>query len=203
MIGPMKWVAASLLALLVASFSALALTVTACAAKSVPTKHLTYGGLEFKIPKVWSVYTAAQTEPCGVATPAVVIGNATASATCRTMPVPEVNTLVHLVPTSESQGTYASAAPQKPLSSPGETNRTRTFVHDGVHVLMTTTLISGKVAGSPTTVSPSDHIVWSVEAYFRSYPVAFIASSGGGKLGGSLSQAIAVVESVHPNSTRG
>jgi hypothetical protein len=80
------------------------------------------------------------------------------------------------------------------------TNKVRTFTHKGVHVWLETNLISGKVVDSPATVPPSEHLVWSVEAYFKGYPVFFGASSAGGRSGGSLQEAIAVVDSVRPAS---
>lgn len=196
----MKKAATVLLALLAASYAGVAATSPADAFTSAATKSVAYGGLVFNIPKTWSVYTAIQTEPCGVPTPAVIIGDGkAASSPCNGTPQPLVSTLVHIVPTGGSQPGYASAAGSHPSSSsPYETDRTRTFTHDGVRVLLTTSLFSGRVVGSPTTVPPTIRVVWTVEAYFKGYRVAFIAGSAGGTQEGSLDQAIAAVESVHP-----
>lgn len=176
--------------------------VSAFSSSTRLTKPLSYGGLVFTLPKAWPIYTAVQTEPCGVRTPAVVLGNGPKSSPppCTGGAIPQLSTLVHVVPAGGAQGTYSSVTAQRVLSQPGMTNKVRTFTHEGVRVWLETTLISGKVVGSPTTVPPSEHLVWDVEAYFKGYPVFFDAGSAGGSSGGSLQEAMAVVDSVRPAS---
>jgi hypothetical protein len=182
----------------------LSATAGAKTTHSASTKSITYGGLRFTIPKSWPFYTAATVvleDQCGFRAPAVVIGRmqygGVATSTC-SQPIPEVNTVLEIESAGGGQGTYASAAASRNGSpSTGYTNRTQTFTRNGVHVLIKASRPLALPDPSPGLSNPN---AWGMQAYFDGYPVVIVAGSSGD---GSLAQAKAIVESVHPMSPLG
>lgn len=161
----------------------LVLSSTATAATQ-SHKSASYGGLVFQVPTSWHVDTPAQTEPCGAALPAVIVGSTRASRNnvpkCL-YPVARTGTDMKIVPVGETGGCSSNRG----VTQSGAT--VESYRHDGITITVNLDTFS----------NPQIPIAWTFTACFSKYPkVAIFAYSNRGRNEGSLAQAIAVVKSV-------
>lgn len=151
-----------------------------------PHKTASYDGLVFQVPTSWHVDTPAQTEPCGAALPAVIVGSTRAPAhnvpKCL-FPIDRVGTDMKILPVSEAGGCSANRG----VTQSGAT--VESFRHDGLTITVNLDTFSGAQIA----------IAWTFTACFSQYPkVAIFAYSGRGPNEGALAQALEVVKSARP-----
>ena len=166
----------------------------AAAATRSPSKDISVDGLTVNVPNNWPVYHETQWAACNVVTPAVIIGHSGNASQCKGISPDSRNTLVRILPAGGAQGTYAgTVAEERPITFPGETTKTRKFVHEGVSVVLQASHFS-------KAASAGGRIVWIVAAHFKGYPIEVgIGSETGGS---SERQAIAIVETVRPSKVK-
>jgi hypothetical protein len=180
----------TLLGLLVAF--GLPLTVgESSASASESDKPVSYGGLTFQVPRPWPILKLGQTASCGSVPPAVVIwaqGSQAHAPSCLDT-IAHGGTVLMLLAPAQTAGCPLPAK----VAAGAQTQHTSS-VRDGITVDLAVSHLTGKTFnGFPA----SSRIVWNVQACFTDFPkVALEAYSSGGHGEGSLTQAVAIANSV-------
>jgi hypothetical protein len=150
-------------------------------------QQVAYGGLAFQVPRSWHVETVAQTEPCGAALPAVIVGPTAAPKHYRPSclhPAIRTGTEMKILPAGETGGCSSDEG-----LTPSDTVGSQTYRHDGIEIKV----------DSDQVADPRVQIAWTLTACFSHYPkVVVMADATGTSNADALALAVGIVRTAAP-----